>query len=271
MTLSNPKATTFFKALVQSKVPEITLSFWIIKILTTAMGEATSDYLVFHWNPVLAVLLCTGGFLLVLALQFLQTRYIAWIYWLLVAMVAIVGTMAADILHVVIGVPYLLSTIGFAFVLGAVFLLWQRSEGTLSIHHVTTRRREAFYWLTVCATFALGTAAGDMTAATLGLGFLLSGFLFLALFLAPAIGVRAFGLNGIFAFWFSYIMTRPLGASFADWAGKPAQMGGEGIGTGWVSIILALAALVLVIVLGIPRRTRESSEKQDPIGPTEIT
>jgi uncharacterized membrane-anchored protein len=263
MTRSNPEPTTFFSALLRSKVPEITLTFWVIKILTTAMGEATSDYLVFHWNPVLAVLLCTGGFLLALALQFLQTRYIAWIYWLLVAMVAIVGTMAADILHVVIGVPYLLSTIGFALVLGAVFLLWQRSEGTLSIHHVTTRRREAFYWLTVCATFALGTAAGDLTAATLGLGFLLSGFLFLALFLAPVIGFRAFGLNGIFAFWFSYIMTRPLGASFADWAGKPVQMHGEGLGTGWVSIVLAACALVLVIFLGSPQRNAEALETHD--------
>lgn len=271
MTRSHPKPTTFFSALVQSKVPEITLTFWIIKILTTAMGEAASDYLVFHWNPVLAVLLCVAGFLLALALQFLQTRYIAWIYWLLVAMVAIVGTMAADILHVVIGVPYLLSTIGFAFVLGAVFLLWQRSEGTLAIHHVTTRRREAFYWLTVCATFALGTAAGDMTAATLGLGFLLSGVLFLALFLAPAIGVRAFGLNGIFAFWFSYIMTRPLGASFADWAGKPVRMGGEGLGTGWVSIILALAVLALVSVLSLPRQNKAILETRDAMGPSETS
>ncbi|GAB0120292.1 COG4705 family protein [Acidisoma sp. 7E03] len=271
MTRSNTNPATLFSAFVQSKVPEITLTFWVIKILTTAMGEATSDYLVFHWNPVLAVLLCTGGFLLALVLQFLQTRYVAWIYWLLVAMVAIVGTMAADILHVVIGVPFLLSTIGFALVLGAVFLLWQRSEGTLSIHHVTTRRREAFYWLTVCATFALGTAAGDMTAATLGLGFLLSGFLFLALFLAPAIGFRAFGLNGIFAFWFSYIMTRPLGASFADWAGKPGQMGGEGLGTGCVSITLTLAVLVLVCVLSLPRRNEAIRETRNVIGPTETS
>jgi uncharacterized membrane-anchored protein len=254
-------------ALVQSKVPEITITFWIIKILTTAMGEATSDYLVFHWNPVLAVFLCTGGFFLAFALQFAQTRYIAWMYWLLVVMVAIVGTMAADILHVVIGVPYLLSTFGFAVILGAVFLLWYRSEGTLSIHQITTRRREFFYWLTVCATFALGTAAGDMTAATLGLGFFVSGLLFLALFLAPAIGYGAFGLNSIFAFWFSYIMTRPLGASFADWAGKPAPMGGRGLGSGSVAIVLTILILALVGYLSVTRREVEHAEEMAPISP----
>lgn len=254
------------KALVQSKVPEITLTFWIIKILTTAMGEATSDYLVFHWNPVLAVLLCTAGFVLAFLLQLCQTRYIAWIYWLLVVMVAIVGTMAADILHVVIGVPYVFSTLGFAIILGAVFLLWYRSERSLSIHHITTRRREVFYWLTVCATFALGTAAGDMTAATLGLGFFLSGILFLALFLAPAMGYRAFGLNGIFAFWFSYVMTRPLGASFADWAGKPVWMSGEGLGSGRVAIVLTLLILLLVGYLSVTRRDVEPAEELGRIG-----
>ncbi len=184
---------------------------------------------------------------------------------MLVALVAIVGTMAADILHVVIGVFYLFSTLGFALVLGAVFLLWQCSERTLSIHHITTRRREAFYWLTVCATFALGTAAGDMTAATLGLGFLLSGFLFLALFLAPAIGFRLFGLNGVFAFWFAYVITRPLGASFADWAGKPATMGGEGLGSRWVAIVLTLAMLVLVGVLSVTRRDVEPGDEMPSV------
>ena len=266
MRRSEPRHASVFTMPLHSKVPEITLSFWIIKILTTAMGEAASDYLVFHWNPVLAVLLSAGAFCLAVVLQLRQTRYVAWIYWLLVALVAVVGTMAADILHVVIGVPYLFATLGFAVVLGAVFLLWQRSEGTLSIHHITTRRREIFYWLTVCATFALGTAAGDMTAATLGLGFFISGLLFLGLFLAPAIGYRAFGLNGVFAFWFSYIMTRPLGASFADWAGKPAQMGGEALGSGTVAIALILLILGFVAFLGATRRDVEPEGEEAPVG-----
>lgn len=257
MTRPPSQPASFLTAVLQSKVPEVTLAFWVIKILTTAMGEAASDYLVFHWNPVLAVLLCSFGLLLAFALQFAQRRYIASIYWLLVAMVAIVGTMAADILHVVIGVPYLASTGLFALVLGAVFVLWRRTEGSLSIHGIVTRRREAFYWLTVCATFALGTAAGDMTAATLHLGFLLSGFVFLALFLAPAAGYRWLKLNGIFAFWFAYIMTRPLGASFADWAGKPQALSGLGLGTGPVSLVLALCILVLVGILTVTRHAGE--------------
>lgn len=182
-------------------------------------------------------------------LQFRQTRYVAWVYWLLVVMVAIVGTMAADVVH--------------AVVLGAVFLLWYRSEKTLSIHDITTRRRELFYWLTVCATFALGTAAGDMTAATMKLGFFLSGLLFLALFLAPAIGRRLFGLNDIFAFWFAYIMTRPLGASFADWAGKSPRMHGLGFGDGTVSLALTLLILVFAGVGTARRPARNTGHIQN--------
>lgn len=196
-------------------------------------------------------------------LQFRQARYVAWVYWLLVVMVAIVGTMADDVVHAVVGVPFSDSTLGFAVVLGAVFLLWYRSEKTLSIHDITTRRRELFYWLTVCATCALGTAAGDMTAATMKLGFFLSGLLFLALFLAPAIGRRFFGLNDIFAFWFAYIMTRPLGASFADWAGKPPRMHGLGFGDGTVSLALTLLILVFVGVGTARRPARNTGHIQN--------
>ncbi|MDR3096056.1 MAG: hypothetical protein LBV73_03165 [Paraburkholderia sp.] len=250
----------FMAAPVLSKVPQVTLAFWVIKILTTAMGEATSDFLV-HWNPAFGVLLAFLGFIFAFVLQWRQERYIAWIYWLLVVMIAIVGTMAADVMHAVIGVPFVYSTLGFAIVLCGVFLLWHRCEGSLSIDHITTRRRELFYWLTVCATFALGTAAGDTTAATLKLGFFISGLLFLVLFLAPAIGWRFFGLNDIFAFWFSYIMTRPLGASFADWAGKPVQIGGLNFGDGAVSLVLTLLILVFV---GIGAASRKSLD-MDPI------
>jgi len=182
---------------------------------------------------------------------------------LLVVMAAIVGTMAADVVHAVVGVPFSDSTLGFAVVLGAVFLLWYRSEKTLSIHDITTRRRELFYWLTVCATFALGTATGDMTAATMKLGFFLSELLFLALFLAPAIGRRFFGLNDIFAFWFAYIMTRPLGASFADWAGKPPRMHGLGFGDGTVSLALTLLILVFVGVGTARRPARNTGHIQN--------
>lgn len=245
-----------------SKVPEVTFMFWIIKILTTAMGEATSDFLV-HWNPVAGVLLGAFGLVVAFVLQYRQTRYVAWIYWFLVVMVAIVGTMAADVMHAIIGVPFVYSTLGFSIVLGAVFLLWYRSEGSLSIHHITTRRRELFYWLTICATFALGTAAGDMTAATLKLGFFLSGLLFLALFLAPAVGWRFFGLNDVVAFWFSYIMTRPLGASFADWVGKPVQISGLGYGDGIVGLVLTLLILLCLGLGAGSRSGRQPSHIQN--------
>ncbi len=248
-----------------SKVPEITVYFWIVKILTTAMGEATSDYLVFHINPMIAVIIGTVGLCLAVVTQFWVRRYIAAVYWFLVVMVSIVGTMAADIVHVVLSVPFLYSTMLFVVTLGLIFALWQRTEHTLSIHSIVTPRREVFYWLTVFATFALGTAAGDMTAATLHLGFFVSGILFLALFVAPAIGYWKFGLNDVFAFWFAYIMTRPLGASFADWVGKPAGMGGLGYGTAAVSIVLTLLIILFVSYLSVTRRdTIEAAGKAYP-------
>jgi len=156
------------------KVPELTVYFWIIKLLSTAMGESTSDYLVFQINPYLAVVLGCLGLLVALAIQLWMPRYVAWVYWLAVVMVAVFGTMAADVLHVVLGIPYVVTTLAFAVSLGLIFVAWYRSEGTLSIHSIDSPRRELFYWAAVIATFALGTAAGDMTAATLGFGYLLS-------------------------------------------------------------------------------------------------
>jgi len=226
------------------KVPEVTLYFWIIKLLTTAMGETTSDYLVYHINPYLAVILGFVGLVAALVLQLAVRRYHAWIYWLTAVMVAIFGTMAADVVHIVLGVPYRVSTAGFALALALVFIGWYLSEKTLSIHSIYTLRRELFYWAAIMATFALGTATGDMTAASLHLGYFLSGLLFIALFALPAIGYWLFGLNAIFAFWFAYVMTRPLGASFADSVGKPRYLSGLGLGTGPLSLVLgALIAL----------------------------
>jgi uncharacterized membrane-anchored protein len=236
------------------KVPEITAFFWIIKLLTTAMGEATSDFLVFKINPYLAVML--GGLALVaaLALQFAARRYVAWIYWLAVSMVAVFGTMAADVLHVQLGVPYVLSTTLFAVALAVVFAAWHASEKTLSIHSIYNRRREAFYWATVMATFALGTAAGDMTATTLGLGYFSSGLLFAGLIVVPALAYYKFGLNEVLAFWLAYIVTRPLGASFADWMGKSRAVGGLGLGDGAVSLALTVVIIGFVGYLMLTRK-----------------
>ena len=155
-----------------SKVPEVTALFWLTKLLTTAMGESTSDYLVVRMNPVVAVGLGTVVLLGALVLQFRTPRYVPWTYWCTVLMVAIVGTMAADVLHKQFHVPYVASTAFFAVILAVVFVVWDRIEGTLSIHSIVTPRRELFYWAAVMATFALGTAAGDLVAKTLGLGYL---------------------------------------------------------------------------------------------------
>jgi uncharacterized membrane-anchored protein len=198
--------------------------------------------LVFQINPYVAVVLGCIGLAVSLALQLASRRYVAWIYWLTVLMVAVFGTMAADVMHVVMHIPYLASTIFFAIVLAIVLVTWYTGEKTLSFHSIYAGRRELFYWSTVIATFALGTAAGDMTASTLGLGYFASILLFAVLFAVPGVGYRFFGLNEIAAFWFAYIVTRPLGASVADWLGK-RYLGGLGLGDEKVTAVL----LVLIV------------------------
>ncbi len=243
------------------KVPEITVYFWIIKLLTTAMGETTSDYLVHQLNPLIAVALGGVGLLVALVLQLSVRRYMPAIYWLAVVMVAIFGTMAADVLHIGLGIPYLVSTVFFAVALAIIFVVWYMSEKTLSIHSIYTRRRELFYWATVMATFALGTAAGDMTASTMGLGYLSSGILFAVLFAVPALAYWLLGLNEILAFWFAYIVTRPLGASFADWIGKSHALGGLGLGTGKVSLGLTILIVGFVGYLTLTHKDSKSEQK----------
>jgi len=247
---------------VAAKVPEVTALFWVIKVLTTGMGEAASDALG-QASLVLAAVVGLGGFALGLRLQLRTRRYVAPVYWFAVAMVAVFGTMAADALHVVLGISYLASTTFWAAVVGIVLWRWYRSEGTLSIHSITSRRRENFYWGTVLATFALGTAAGDLTAAQLGLGFLASGVLFAVVMLVPALGGLRFGMNTVVAFWFAYVITRPLGASFADWLGKPSWFGGGlGYGDGTVALSATAIIVVLVAVVSVTR-----SDVQRPAEP----
>jgi uncharacterized membrane-anchored protein len=236
-----------------SKVPEITAYFWIVKGLTTGMGESTSDYLVHKLVPEVAVVLGAIGLAVALAIQFRTEAYNAWAYWFAVAMVGIFGTMAADVLHVGLGIPYVASTIFYAIVLTAVFVTWQRTEGTLSIHSIRTTRRELFYWAAVLSTFALGTAAGDLTAVTLGLGYFASGLLFAAVIALPAVGYWRLGMNSILAFWFAYVVTRPLGASFADWLAVPAGRRGLALGTGEVSLALGLLIACFVAFLAFNR------------------
>jgi uncharacterized membrane-anchored protein len=177
-------------------------------------------------------------------------------------MVAVFGTMAADVLHIVLGVSYAASTTFFALVLGVVFVVWYAVERTLSIHSVHGGRRELFYWTVVMATFALGTAAGDLTASTLGLGYFSSVVLFAALFAAPGVAYRWIGINAVFAFWCAYVVTRPLGASLADWLGK-STLGGLGLGDEWVSLVLVV---LIVIAVGYLQRSGEHAADRNPAG-----
>jgi uncharacterized membrane-anchored protein len=247
-----PLIGRFIPAPVAAKVPEVILLFWVVKILTTAGGEATSDYLKTYGNfggGGLEVLVIVVG----LALQFGTRRYRAFAYWSLAFAIAITGTGVSDFLHLDVHIPYAGTTLLWAVVLAAIFWVWQRGEGTLSIHSITTQRREAYYWATVFATFALGTALGDFTATTLHLGYLDSGILFTIVILIPALAHWRFGLNGIAAFWMSYIVTRPLGASFADYISKPKSASGINFGDGPTAIVFAVAVFVLVTYLALAR------------------
>jgi uncharacterized membrane-anchored protein len=235
------------------RVPLITAWFWVIKGLSTAMGESTSDYLVHRFDPPVAVVIGFVLFAIALGLQLTRHRYWAWTYWFAVVGVGVFGTMAADVVHVGLGVPYAVSVTLGIVAMAAVFVAWARTEGTLSIHSIDTTRRELFYWATVVVTFALGTAVGDFTAVTLGLGYLASAVLFGVLILVPALGYRFLGWNAILCFWAAYVLTRPLGASVADWMGKTPSDGGLGWGAGLVSVVLTVLIVACVAVVAITK------------------
>lgn len=237
------------------RVPHVTVYFWIAKALTTAFGESSSDYMVHVMAPELAVFIGFVAFTAALVLQLRQGRYVAWVYWLAVAMVGVFGTMCADVLHVGLHVPYALSSVLYACFLAAVFASWYRVEGTLSVHAITTRRRELFYWAAVVGTFALGTAVGDLTSITLHLGYLTSILLFGCAICIPAASALTdlAAARSVLTFWTAYVLTRPLGASVADYVGKPTRNGGVGVGSGEVSVILAALIAAVVTYLTMSR------------------
>ncbi|WP_051597066.1 COG4705 family protein [Curtobacterium sp. UNCCL17] len=230
----------------QNRVPEPTTSFWLIKVLTTGMGEALSDFLVTRFDPAPTVLITAALFAIILTAQLRADRYRPWLYWGTVSMVGVFGTMVADVTHVALGVPYLVSTPVFLAALIVVFVLWRQVEGTVDVHTITSTRRQLFYWAAVIATFAMGTAAGDLAASTLHLGYFGGGALFVGLMVLVVLGRLGGVLGPVAAFWTAYVLTRPVGASFADWVAVSPSRGGLDVGTGLVSALLVAAIVVVV-------------------------
>ncbi|MEI6102442.1 MAG: hypothetical protein WCP70_00675 [Methanothrix sp.] len=251
-----------------SKVPEITLYFWTIKVLCTTVGETASDFLNVNLNFGLTGTSIVVGILLLIALffQFRAKRYIPGIYWITVVLISIFGTLVTDNLSDAMNVPLELSTIAFSILLAITFAIWYAKEKTLSIHSIFTRQREAFYWLAILFTFALGTASGDLMAESLGLGYLTTGVIVVATVAFFAIGWKM-GLDSVLAFWVIYIMTRPLGASMGDFLSQPQKYGGLDLGATVTTFIFTGAILTTVLFLSI---TKKDLIAKPSIGEVEI-
>ena len=234
-----------------NKVPLVTLFFWIIKVLATTVGETGADFLNFNLGLGLTTTSLIAAVLLIglLVVQMRQTRYVPWVYWVTVVLLSIVGTLITDNLSDTFGVSLIVSTAVFAVVLAVTFALWYRSEHTLSIHDITTRRREGFYWAAILFTFALGTAAGDLVSEQMGLGYALSGAIFGGLIAAITAGYYARLINPVLAFWAAYILTRPLGASMGDFLTQAPKDGGLGLTTMGVSAVFLVVIVALVTYL----------------------
>lgn len=242
------------------KVPAVKPYFWAVKLLTTAMGEAVSDYLVNDVNKYLAVVVGFILFAVAIVWQFRTPGYRTWPYWSAVAMVAVFGTMCADIMHIVLGLSYTVSATFYAVCLAVTFAAWHRTEGTLDIHSVVAGRREVFYWLAVIFTFAMGTALGDLLATTFHLGYLGSALVFTVLICVPLAAWRT-GASPVLTFWVAYVLTRPIGASFADYFGMPKHISGMGLGHGPVSVVTLIACVASFMYLsrtGVDRPETES-------------
>jgi uncharacterized membrane-anchored protein len=236
-----------------NRVPRVTLDFWLIKLMAVTMGETAADYLAVNLGLGLTAtsLMMAGVLVVALVAQFAQRRYVPWAYWLAVVLISIVGTLVTDNLVDNFGVALTTTTAVFTVALSLTFWVWYRAEGTLSIHEVFTFRREAFYWLAILFTFALGTAAGDLVAEQFGLGYLATGILFGMIIASLAIGFFFLGLDAVLGFWLAYIFTRPLGASFGDLLSQPGEYGGLGFGTIVTSALFlgAIAAIVVYMTL----------------------
>lgn len=232
-----------------NRVPRVTADFWLIKLVAVTMGETAADYLAVNMGFGLSVtsILMSAVLIAALLLQFWQKRYVPWSYWLAVVLISVVGTLVTDNLVDNFGVSLETTTVVFTIALAATFAVWYAFEGTLSIHSIFTFRREAFYWLAILFTFALGTAAGDLVAEVFGFGYLTTAVIFGAVIAMVAAGYYLLGVNSILAFWLTYIFTRPLGASIGDLLSQPLEYGGLGLGTVVTSLIF-LAMIVATVI-----------------------
>ena len=248
-------------ATMLNKVPEVTLFFWIIKIMATTVGETAADFLNVNLKLGLTVTSWVMGALLVtiLVFQFRARKYVPGIYWLAVVVISIVGTLITDNLVDNLGISLWTTTIAFAVCLAATFIVWYMSERTLSIHTIYTTKREAFYWSAILFTFALGTAAGDLVAERLDLGYWKSALLFASLIGLVAIAHFVFKVNEVLTFWTAYILTRPLGASSGDYLSQPRSAGGLGLGTVGTSVLFLATILGVVIYFTIDQKKRVAS------------
>jgi len=238
------------------KVPAITLSFWIVKILCTTVGETSADYLAFDAGLGQNLTRALMGTLLALALvmQLRSRRYTPWLYWLTVVLVSVVGTQITDLMTDGLGISLYASTPAFALLLAVIFAAWWRTEHTLSIHDIQTRRRELFYWAAILCTFAMGTAAGDLATEALHLGFARGAIAFGSLIAITWLAWRLGG-NAVLTFWIGYILTRPFGAALGDWLTQAHSDGGLGMGALWTSALFLGVILLLVGVAQFRQNT----------------
>lgn len=255
-------------ATTYNRVPKVTVDFWLIKLMAVTVGETAADFLNANLGLGLSKTswIMSGFLVAALFLQFAQRKYVPWIYWLTVVLVSVVGTLITDNLVDNLGVSQEVASLGFGIALIATFSAWHAIEKTLSIHTIYTTRREAFYWLAILLTFALGTAAGDLAAERLGLGYFWAGLMYGTIICVVAAGYFALRMDAILAFWLAYIVTRPMGASFGDLLSQPVGSGGLGLGTVITSGIFFAAIGGLVIYMTISRDGEEHLEPNAETG-----
>jgi uncharacterized membrane-anchored protein len=251
---SIPRQSTRTRILL-NKVPEVTVWFWVIKVLSTTVGETFADFLSgLGLGLAGTTMVMTVAFLAVLVWQFRTRQYVPGVYWLTVVLISVVGTLITDNLTDALGVPLEASTAVFTVALAATFAVWYRSERTLSIHSIVTVRREAFYWLAILFTFALGTAAGDLVSERFGVGYWATALIVALLIAAVAVSHRIFGAGAVLTFWIAYVLTRPLGASLGDGLAQPRADGGLGLGTTWTSLLFLVTIVAVVAYLAVSKR-----------------